>query len=93
LPELQDVVRIDGMNVAIPVRPRHSPCIGVCKLDEQSGFCLGCARTGDEIAAWASLDEFGRNAIWQKLPERLTALATRSSTGSREPSWSVEAHG
>lgn len=65
------------MNVATPVRPRHSPCIGVCKLDEQSGFCLGCARTGDEIAAWASLDESGRNAIWQKLPDRLTALAVR----------------
>ncbi|MEM8878798.1 MAG: DUF1289 domain-containing protein, partial [Pseudomonadota bacterium] len=29
-----------------------SPCVGLCRLDEATGYCLGCARTGDEIADW-----------------------------------------
>lgn len=65
------------MTVTLPTRPRHSPCIGVCKLDEQSGFCLGCGRTGGEIGAWSGLGEPERDAIWAKLPERLAALAVR----------------
>ncbi|MEG6508928.1 DUF1289 domain-containing protein [Methyloligella sp. 2.7D] len=56
---------------------RHSPCIGICKLDESTGFCLGCGRSGDEIGAWASLDEAGKDAIWQLIPERLQALSVR----------------
>lgn len=31
-----------------------SPCIGVCELDAQ-GFCTGCHRSADEIAAWLTL--------------------------------------
>lgn len=47
-----------------------SPCTNVCKIDPDSGFCLGCARSLDEIAGWrlASPDE--QRAIWRELPER-----------------------
>ncbi|TMH69644.1 MAG: DUF1289 domain-containing protein, partial [Betaproteobacteria bacterium] len=31
-----------------------SPCIKVCQMDPQHGLCLGCRRTLDEIARWAS---------------------------------------
>jgi uncharacterized protein len=31
-----------------------SPCINVCSLDAE-GFCVGCLRTGDEIARWMSM--------------------------------------
>ncbi len=31
-----------------------SPCIGVCKYDRGIGFCRGCGRTLEEIAAWTS---------------------------------------
>lgn len=65
------------MNIATPPRPRHSPCIGVCKLDDMTGLCLGCARSGQEIAEWAGLDESARDAIWQKLPERVASLSLR----------------
>jgi uncharacterized protein len=34
-------------------RPR-SPCTKICSLDEQ-GYCLGCLRTGEEIARWMSM--------------------------------------
>ena len=65
------------MNSVVPIFQRHSPCIGVCRLDEASGLCLGCARTGAEIAGWASMGETGRDAIWEQLPERLGSLGVR----------------
>jgi len=30
----------------------QSPCIGVCSIDDTTGFCHGCYRTKDEIKAW-----------------------------------------
>ena len=27
-----------------------SPCVGTCELDVVTGWCVGCGRTGDEIA-------------------------------------------
>jgi len=62
------------MNIA-PARQRFSPCIGVCKLDDDSRLCLGCARSGDEIAAWSAMTDKARDAIWAELPRRLEALA------------------
>ncbi|MEX2200992.1 MAG: DUF1289 domain-containing protein [Dongiaceae bacterium] len=29
-----------------------SPCISVCTIDEKTGWCVGCARTIDEIRDW-----------------------------------------
>lgn len=57
---------------------RHSPCVGVCTLDQAMGWCLGCGRTGDEIASWIGLDDAGRLAIWNELPARLDRLAVRA---------------
>ena len=30
----------------------QSPCINICKLDDQTGLCEGCKRTMDEIENW-----------------------------------------
>ncbi len=51
-----------------------SPCVGICKLDERTGYCVGCARTGDEIADWREKTEAWRAAVWQVLPDRFDAL-------------------
>jgi uncharacterized protein len=40
-----------------------SPCINVCKMDEQTGLCSGCLRTIDEIARWSSIDDSRRLGI------------------------------
>ena len=32
------------------------PCIGVCSIDEESGYCLGCSRTEDEVYKWENPD-------------------------------------
>ena len=36
----------------------------------QSGWCEGCLRTIDEIAAWGALDDAARREIWKRLPAR-----------------------
>jgi predicted Fe-S protein YdhL (DUF1289 family) len=37
--------------------PVGSPCTDVCKLDQQTGYCLGCFRTRDEIKAWKTMGD------------------------------------
>lgn len=50
--------------------PVPTPCINVCKLDEATGLCLGCARNGVEIAAWAEADAAFKRRVWDALPPR-----------------------
>jgi predicted Fe-S protein YdhL (DUF1289 family) len=47
-----------------------SPCIGTCRLHPVTGLCMGCARTLQEIAAWASMSAQERSALWDELDER-----------------------
>lgn len=51
-----------------------SPCIGTCQIDENSGFCTGCARTRAEIANWRHQDDYYRQKIWNALPTRFQKL-------------------
>lgn len=51
-----------------------SPCVGICKLDEATGFCIGCARTDDEIAVWGGETDAWRADIWDALPGRFDSL-------------------
>ncbi len=53
-----------------------SPCIKICVIDEAKSLCRGCARTLEEIAAWAHLDETARLTIMDALPARMTAFET-----------------
>jgi predicted Fe-S protein YdhL (DUF1289 family) len=39
-------------------------------MDPATGWCVGCRRTLDEIAAWGTLDDDARRAIWQALAQR-----------------------
>jgi predicted Fe-S protein YdhL (DUF1289 family) len=47
-----------------------SPCVGVCALDAGTGWCDGCLRTIDEIAAWGALDDRARREVWKRLAAR-----------------------
>jgi predicted Fe-S protein YdhL (DUF1289 family) len=49
-----------------------SPCIRLCVMDAETGLCLGCGRTLDEIARWSSLSDAERQAVMDDLPRRLT---------------------
>lgn len=61
------------MNAAVSAIP--SPCISVCRMHTGSGWCEGCLRTIDEIAAWSVLDDLHKRAVWKLLPQRRQALA------------------
>lgn len=63
-----------------------SPCVGLCKLDEATGYCLGCARTGDEIAGWGGTTEAARSAVWAALPDRFETLGV----ACRRLAWTTE---
>lgn len=52
-----------------------SPCISVCKMDARSGWCEGCLRTLDEIAAWSVMDDAQKLAVWRLLAQRREAFA------------------
>ncbi|WP_375465688.1 DUF1289 domain-containing protein [uncultured Methylobacterium sp.] len=56
-------------------RKPSSPCTKVCVLDEPSGLCVGCGRTGDEIALWGSMSDVERRAVMAELEARLRANA------------------
>lgn len=51
-----------------------SPCIGICDIDEATGHCRGCARTGKEVADWAGSDKGWQAKVWARLPERRARL-------------------
>ena len=60
-----------------------SPCNDVCQLEWKSGYCLGCGRTGDEIAAWPRLSEAERDAIMALLPARMEAMKMPADPDAR----------
>jgi len=69
---MSPALRIFGGGKEAPV---PSPCTDVCRIDPASGWCEGCLRTLDEIAAWGSIDDAARREIWKRLPGRRQALA------------------
>ena len=42
---------------SLAATPVPSPCITVCRMDARTGWCEGCLRTIDEIAAWSAMDD------------------------------------
>ena len=58
------------MMFSSPYKVVLSPCIGICELDD-TGLCMGCLRTGNEIAAWSQMGDDERlRFMTQVLPER-----------------------
>jgi predicted Fe-S protein YdhL (DUF1289 family) len=49
----------------------ESPCIGVCAMDETTGYCLGCYRTIDEIKTWWDKTNAEKIALLQTLEARV----------------------
>lgn len=47
-----------------------SPCIGVCMIDNESGSCLGCHRTIDEITDWNRRSASAKADILQRLRQQ-----------------------
>lgn len=56
-----------------------SPCTKVCVIDSATGWCLGCGRTGSEIAGWIGMTMAERLALKAQLPARLAAMGQAKS--------------
>ena len=52
----------------------RSPCVGICRLDDATGWCLGCARDADELGRWRDLSPAAQARIWTDLPRRKAIL-------------------
>jgi uncharacterized protein len=51
------------------VKPIASPCVSICALDDND-ICVGCHRSGQEIAGWGSKSEREKAEIMVKVRER-----------------------
>lgn len=55
----------------------ESPCIKVCVMHPESGLCIGCLRTIDEIAGWKQMSADARHAVLDALQQRAPLLRNR----------------
>jgi predicted Fe-S protein YdhL (DUF1289 family) len=51
-------------------QPVPSPCLSICRMDAATGWCEGCFRTLEEIAAWGGLDDDTKRALWHLIEQR-----------------------
>jgi predicted Fe-S protein YdhL (DUF1289 family) len=52
-----------------------SPCISVCRMDEQGTLCQGCLRSIDEIRLWSSSTDVQKRAVWALIEQRIATHA------------------
>lgn len=62
-----------------------SPCINVCRMDEASGWCVGCLRNLDEIALWSVLDDEDKRHVLAQLPQRRLQARRQRQAGAAPP--------
>ena len=51
-----------------------SPCVDVCKIDKQTGFCKGCYRTIREITNWSKLNYDAQKYLLKTLKVRKSSI-------------------
>jgi uncharacterized protein len=52
------------------MRQPPSPCISVCRIEPETGWCKGCLRTLQEIADWPLLSVREKDALLFALEDR-----------------------
>jgi predicted Fe-S protein YdhL (DUF1289 family) len=55
----------------------ETPCIKICVVDPETGFCIGCGRTRGEIGEWLSYSPEQRHRIMEELKTRVDTLTLR----------------
>lgn len=55
----------------------ESPCVKVCVVNPETGLCLGCRRSVDEISRWSRMTDSERRAVLATLPARNAGPAGR----------------
>ena len=57
----------------------ETPCVKICVVEPESGFCIGCGRTRGEIAGWLAMTPAERRGVMTHLPERVENMTRRKS--------------
>ena len=52
-----------------------SPCVKICELDAQLGWCRGCRRTLAEISCWINYSRAEKLAVLEQVAQRKAAAA------------------
>lgn len=71
----------------------ESPCILVCSIDMKTGYCFGCGRTRDEIAAWMAMSSEARREVIGQLPARLATVERKTRRETRRTRMARERQG
>ena len=48
-----------------------SPCINICKIDNDSGLCIGCCRYEHEVFNWIHFSDAEKKLILSKIKDRV----------------------
>ena len=54
-----------------------SPCNDICTTDSESGLCVGCGRTQNEIANWLIYSDSEKISVLKELKVRNTVDNTK----------------
>lgn len=54
-----------------------SPCVLICSIDLNTGYCFGCGRTREEIAGWMDYTHDERARIMNTLEQRLAKVVRK----------------
>lgn len=63
LAERLDLTRAEHGNVP-------SPCVSVCRMSPDTGWCEGCFRTLAEITAWSRAADADKRRVWALVAQR-----------------------
>ena len=68
------------MAMNAPYQPAiETPCVKICVVDPETGFCIGCGRTRMEIGGWLGMSADERRSVMAELPERVQGLTRRKT--------------
>ncbi|WP_408597133.1 DUF1289 domain-containing protein [Limnohabitans sp.] len=70
--ELAQRVTLDAVQ-ASPSARVPSPCISVCHMSSDTGWCAGCWRSLDEIGSWGQSSVETQRVVWTRIAQRITA--------------------
>ena len=64
----------------------RSPCVSICRIEPDTGYCVGCHRTIEEIADWAMMSDERKRSVWQQIGlRREGSRAPGNPAGSPQP--------
>ncbi len=62
----------------------QSPCVNICVIHRESGLCMGCLRTTDEISRWGRISDSERREISATLAARAPQIRGKRRKKRRE---------